>query len=524
MGRRTGARAYTPARDAGSMPLAVLVVICGIGLSLTMGASVLTQLAATRTDTGRLDALNGAQSGLQAVAAHVRSAVSAAGAGRVDLLPCAEKTGSVGGLTASGGSLRAVYQVRIEYYRFDPARTTDNPVLACQPGSGPTTLPGYVMLTSTGSDGRSNGTSRTIRATYRLHTAAQGIPGGLIRVWKMPTAPYDLRLDAGAVMPTAASPGQLRVQKCDSQNPQQVFAYTANLNLVYVASKSDTYPLGMCLDAGATPADAAPVQLRPCATVTARQQQWSYTATRNFVGITAAGDPDDLCFNLEGGVVQPNTRVVVRQASAGGCYAAADNDTQMFTPEAAVGAGAAESSAYQLVNFAQFSRCIDVTGDNVGTSYLTSYPCQQVAAPRRVTWDQRFTIPTLATSGGTTSGTGRIFTDITAGDHEASNRTGRYCLAATRPYVTVGACPLLVVPTTMQWKVVRTATDYASAYRIETGDNSNTCLAAASAVADLTSAGTSKIVVEPCSESLFQKWNAPAYSDDASPLTTVREN
>jgi hypothetical protein len=511
----------------------MIVAICGMGLSVALGSSTVAQVTSTRIDMGRADALNAALSGLQVVAAHVRAAVDSEGAGRVGLLPCEEKAGLVDSRPAGAvAAPRPSYRVTIQYYQFDPVRTAGNPVLTCYPGSGTSKLPSYAVLTSRGEDGRPNGVTRTLTATYLLRNTNQNIAGGLIRVWRMPGAPYDLCLDAGPVMPTGSNVVELRVQQCDRDSPQQLFAYHANLNLVYVPSKSDANPLGMCLDAGANPVDRTPVRFRPCAGTTIRQQQWSYNDNRNFVGTNASADFNDLCFNLEDGVVQPNTRIILRHLSAGGCYVGPDNNTQMFAAEATVGAGAAENSPNQLVNFTEFGRCLDVTQYEVAATYLISYPCKQAPRPDKVTWNQRFTIPTLTTNGDVTSGTGRIFTELVTGDYEKSDTgvTGKFCLTTeavtiTSPYVTISRCPATAgTPLQMQWRVVRRSVDYTSSYRIETTVFGRlVCLAASSRAADKAPDDMSKIVVEPCSDSLNAKWNAPAHVREPSPFIRVAE-
>jgi hypothetical protein len=542
--RRSGGVRGRWSDDSGSLPIAMLIVVSGLGLSTALSSSVVTQVNATRSDVGRADALNAAQGGLDVVAAHIRAATDNKGDGRLGLLPCNQVTGDVIGPAPAGeppaGSQpepRPGYRVEIRYHEFDPVVVaTDNPVLDCYPGSGTTKVPGYAVLTSTGNDGRPNGADRTITATYILRTTNENIPGGLIRVRKV-GASNDLCLDAGPIMPTATNNTVLRVQPCDTtgKDLEQKFAYHSNLSLVYVPSKSATNPLGMCLDAGAAPVHLSPVYFKPCTTTSSRQQQWSFTDHRNFVGTNATNDFNDLCFNVET-VNTANSRIILKrhaEDAAGnniGCYVPTDNNVMMFMAEPSVGAGAAENSPNQLVNFAQFGRCLDVPGFNVASEYLTVYPCKQAPKPEKVTWNQRFIVPPLTTSGEVTSGSGRIYTNIAPGEYEKNGRTGNYCLSTaavtvSSPYATVNACPTTgALPQSMQWKVVRKAKRYTESYRIETVvAGRNVCLTAGTRPADINYDGLSKMVLEPCGDSTAQKWNAPAYVRDPSPLINFGE-
>lgn len=537
---RAGAARGLWTADSGSLPLAMLIVVSGLALSVALTSSVVAQVDATRSGVGRADALSAAQGGLDVVAAHIRAATDTRGDGRLGLLPCDEVNGDVLGPASASepaGSPpepRPAYRVVIRYYQFDPATTTiGNPVLDCYQGSGTTEVPGFAVLTSTGNDGRRNGIARTITATYILRTTNENIPGGRIRVRNS----NDLCLDAGPIMPTATNNTVLRVQTCDltGKDPEQKFAYHSNLSLVYVASKSATMPLGMCLDAGTTPTHLSPVYFKPCTTTSSRHQQWSFTDHRNFIGTNATNDFNDLCFNVET-VNTPNSRIILKRHqldgsgnNIGGCHRL-ENNVQMFMADPSVGAGAAEKSPNQIVNFAQFGRCLDVAGFDVATQFLTAYPCKQAPRPEKVTWNQRFIVPPLTTSGDVTSGSGRIYTAIAADDYEQNGKSGNYCLSTaavtvTSPYATVRACPTTgALPQSMQWKVVRKAKRYTDSYRIETIVAGKTvCLAAGSRPADITYDDLTKIVLEPCSDSTRQKWNAPAYVRDPSPLINVSE-
>ena len=58
------------------------------------------------------------------------------------------------------------------------------------------------------------------------------------------------------------------------------------------------------------------------------------------------------------------------------CRRSYDN-IQNWAPDAAVGAGAAGPLTTQIVNFSQFGRCIDVTNQDVTSTFLIVWPCKQ---------------------------------------------------------------------------------------------------------------------------------------------------
>lgn len=188
-----------------------------------------------------------------------------------------------------------------------------------------------------------------------------------------------------------------------------------------------------------------------------------------------------------------------------------------WQPEAAVGAGASGAAYSELVNYAQFGRCLDVTDQNVGSSFLIAWPCKQNPDPTKVAWNQRWTLP--ATTDGV--GSGQITTTIPDGT--------KYCLlsplsSASKTYVTVKKCPDTITQGT-KWTVRTEVASYAASYQIEDSSGvaggAGLCLQPTdpkAVPADLFEKGTgiSKIVVQPCTASTLQKWNAPPNIDAPS--------
>ena len=144
--------------DSGSMAIALLLTIVALGMSVVLTTIVATQLRSTKNDVTRVEALNAAQTGLDVALGQLRAATTTVGSGVGDLkkLPCAQTIGITG--TVSSGAA-ATYSVRIAYLAEQPP--TMDPVwvqarrMTCNPGVGPSALPQYAFLESTGLAGPS---------------------------------------------------------------------------------------------------------------------------------------------------------------------------------------------------------------------------------------------------------------------------------------------------------------------------------------------------------------------------------
>lgn len=518
MMRRTVHMRLMRSGDTGSLAFALLLTLVGITISALLLPVIVRQIGSTRDGVQRIHELGAAQAGLDVALAHIRSADDGDGNGVLASLPCGPYTGTV----TAGGTQR--YQVTIDYYSTDPQGQSSTWLaanrLACVGGGGTYSVPGYALLRSLGTDQASGAFTavsvRTLQATYTFQTTNQNIAGGLVHVYKTATS-TDLCIDAGSGSPATGT--NVQMQPCSSGSSQQKFAYMSNLNLVLVASKTASQPLGMCLDAGSPQAVGSVVKLQPCAATTQPKQQWSFNDGANFEGTADGRTLDGYCFNVQ----SPNTPgsfVVLGSVAASTCHKAYDN-IETFSPDAAVGAGAAGAANSQLVNFSEFGRCLDVTEQNVSYSYLIAWPCKQAPDPTNVLWNQRWTLPSIAATAS--SGTGRITTNPSA---------GLYCLqspgtTAAGSYVKLTACPTGTIPADLTWTVYTNTGSYATSYRIM--DSNGYCLAPTDPAAtspDFYPNGQSisKSVLVVCSGSTLQKWNAPANLLQSTPLKDIGEN
>ena len=152
----------------------------------------------------------------------------------------------------------------------------------------------------------------------------------------------------------------------------------------------------------------------------------------------------------------------------------------------------------QLVNFQQFGRCLDVTGQNVNANHLIAYPCKQNPLASAVKWNQKFTY---------TSSTG--FLSTTTGGVD-------YCLYSPQTeggLVRVTQCnnPSWVAGVTasqLKWTSLGSSSALPYAQRYTFVDSSTSATRCLSITASLDAAPWYYIDVATCDGSSAQKWNA----------------
>jgi hypothetical protein len=491
--------------DDGSMPLAMMLTLVGTSLSTLMVPIVITQLRTTAATADRAKALHAAQAGIDIVLGSIR-----ASGGTIANLLCIPAADPLLGVT--GGGLPGRYRVSVQFQ--DATKTA----IACPTrNSHLLSVPSYAMITATGTsrgvagDPFTPGSSRTLNATYVFRFTNENVEGGLVKFYGGAYC-----LDAGSSSPTVGA--FLTTQPCSTGSARQTFEYTKNLTLRLVSSKTAANPLGMCLDSGENPVSGTLVQFQVCGSPTIPyHQRWNINNNSNFQSTAPNGtDLGNRCFHAKSANT-PGAFVELFACGGGG------DNTRTFAPEASVGAGAA-GPPYQLVNFKQFGRCVDVTNFNVNQGFLIVWPCKQAPNPLNVGWNQRYSIPT------TTDGKGSITGQISTYD-DAARTT--YCLTTAEPgaashFVTVRVCPTTATDAT-QWTVSYEEKTYGASYVIK--DHNSSCLSPTNlddpnlptTDAFRGSTTVSKLIVAPCDGSKLQKWNAPANIEDPSPLRDIGE-
>ena len=502
-------RPATERSDQGSMPMALLVTLVGMSLSAALVPMVVNQVTSTRTITTRTNALQAAQAGIDVALGQLRAAASSTGGDLESLPPCTMNGLSFTERDSAGGATRSWnYRVVIDYYRLadDGAPTKQD----CPP----TDVPVSARLTSTG--GLTGGAltegsagTRTIEATYTFQTSNENISGGAIQLASPTVAP--LCMDAGDN--SFPDPGSVvKVQLCKAGgSSDQRFAYTTDLNIKVVGSETTSAPNGMCVDAPYPRSNDDVLTFQPCLGLSARQQ-WSlndsssFSSTREF-----EVKLNDFCLSLKDPGMAGSTIVL------GSCSAASNRN--IWRPQPGLGAGMSSAATNQLVNFKQFSRCLDVTNFQPTWSYMIVWFCKQ--APNGVPpWNQAW----WSLPAGADPLARRIRTiDTTNGKGYCLRTSGS---VAADQYVTLAECGATEVLTdpNMIWTVYGDTGVYATSYRIV--DSYGFCLTPTDLMAsppDTHTDGTAKVKVAACNNSELQKWNAPADLNQPSPLTDTTE-
>lgn len=497
--------------DRGNMPMAMLVVTIGLVSSALLMPIVIRQFTSTRSLVDRNTELNAAQAGLDVMMARVRAASQTDTTNGVvglleDLPPC-DITGNAG---AAGTTEALRWSVHIDYYDQDGVTLLSPP---CPPNNVPTTA----VVRSTGY--APSGGKRTLQATYVFTTSNTNIPGGGIHIDT--SSAGTLCFDAGAAK-TPATGTQITMQVCNGSSRQQ-FGYTSDLYLKLVNSESATAAFGMCLYAGTPPATGTQthksgdyLNFRPCPSTRAGLFQWSLDGSSQFHSTNNSQGIESLCVNVQ----TPGS--IGSNVVLGSCGVGATTD--IFRSDPGVGAGMAGDATNQLVNYAQFSRCLDVTSQNPSSAYMIAWFCKQ-SPTGGVDWNQQWVHPTPAASA--VSATGNII---------VTQNGVKYCLKsplsiASNAYATVTACPAgstdptaAVKTDSLMWTVFHDTGDYGTSYRIQ--DSKNYCLTPTDLNAvpkDVHTDGTSKVKVATCSSGELQKWNAPPNINKPTPLMNLIE-
>lgn len=514
----------------------MLVMMVGLAMTAVIVPILITQDRSTVFVASREQSLAAAQTGLDVVVGRIRAA-NVSGSGDTRLIPCAPAdnpvTGAVG--TPNSGST-ATYRATVTYYIADPVANPGTPPMICIPNGGtydPTTatgtgsgtfVPGYALISSTGVDGTpgagGRSTGRTLGTTYVFRTTNRNVAGGQVRIY--PPAggtSSSMCLDAGPA-PTRGTPLTLKV--CSSSLPparQQVFAYRADLTLQLAPSAtSSSYPNGLCLDTDTStgaPVSGNPVTLSACTALGSAppfSQLWSFNDNGQFEAALAATRTNGVLANL---CVTVADQTSGRPVTLAGCNVDGRGTTspmQAWLPSPNVGNGAA--AAPQLVNFEQFGRCLDVTGQNVAADHLIAYPCKQNPLASAVTWNQKFTFD--PTSGWLSTTTGGI----------------RYCLSSPRTeggYVRITDCtkPASVGATAGQlvWRSPggSASLPYSQRYTfVDSSTGATRCLSVADPPASITDPW-SWIAVASCTGGSAQKWNADPSIGGANPFQNTIE-
>ncbi len=490
-------------RGAALITVMLFIVVLG-GLSLVLLASLLGQIgpsfsAQLNTQTGYA-----AQAGLQAGLGALRSAQAAPDFegvvyGDPTRLPCTF-SGPIDNLPESVN-----YNVRFLYFTQDPTNQSDlwreTNKLPCQTPGGVTVpvrnaIRAAVVVSTAESSNTANGriqpVERSISAIYQFQVTNRNIPGGRI---------YDegFQYCMRAITPATGSLITYdAAANCSETIPLQLWVYDTDYR-IKLASSTQGGAVPLCM----TGAGGETMRLSPCLANNdpARWNQlWSFTnlwyGQRNPINLGQS----NVCISsgFANGTNLIGRNVLARVGCLGSSRA-----------EAKVGAGGSGKATNQIVSFAEFGRCTDVTNENIGMSYMIVYPCKQdAAATGNFLWNHKFfySAPTAPATS--------IFTDIVVRLNDSQAAANKYCMqtplstTASR-YVTFVVCNN---DPRQKWERVENSGLYETSYLFI--DAYGRCLTTDNT--DRHASQYSKMTVVGCNGSLIQKWNAPPSTNSAT--------
>ena len=493
-----------PAERGVAMLTAIFFMVIVAGLSVVLLSVALSQQAPTLSAQKSTKTIYSAQAGLQAALGVIRTAsglVNVAGEtlGAIEKLPC-----TLGG-TVEGSGTGTSYQVELNYFTVDPSgkdavwraskKMICNSLIGVVPqvnGSGALEKPKFAYIRAIGIGVTLPGQpasvgNRSLSAVYKFKVNTENIAGGLVYANGRAQCLH-------AVSETAGSEVQyLPVGSCTDPD-KELWIYSSDYRLK-LAHTTLNGAVGLCITGPAVDGQATQnALLQPCKATNdpARWNQlWSWTNNWQGQKANITGGLSNYCLTPGAGPNYSTGRVKV----ATGCSGTFDASPQ-------VGAGAAGKATNQMVNYKEFGRCADVTNEQIGYSYMISYPCKQDATGTGASllWNHKwyYTEP----PAGLASLAGQQIT-INLRDRTPADT---YCFQApasgTGSDTTFGRC---TGAANQKWKRVYNSGDYASSYLFV--DFLGRCLVADSSSTH--SGGYSKVRVAACNGSLEQKWNAP---------------
>lgn len=488
---------------------AMIFMIIMAALSVVLLSTVLAQTVPSVSAQRNTKTIYAAQAGVEASLGMLRSAKAAPDAfgnvyGALSQLKCS-LTGQV-----NGQSDGLSYQAAITYYLDDPSKTASPAKVPCNAISGLATQPNFAKVVSTGTaaPGAGSGISvngvRALSAVYAFRVSNVNIPGGRIfndtSTSCLEAVPGKKGgIGAGSFIKFSSASA---CAVTPANDITQLWTYDTDYEIKLSSSLAEGgTPLcitGPTSKKGGT--QDATLQNCKLKTDSARWNQlWSWTGDYTWKGQNPDITSGNSNYYLAGPV---SSRLQVREDSASGT----------FTPDSAVGAGAASVKTIQIVNYLEFGRCLDVTDAQITSSFMISYPCKQDPSGTgnppgtgQLDWNHKWNYLEPIAPATSRAQTIYVF----------DNNGNKKCLET--PAINTGvvyprfqSCSGGALQT---WtRVGATSGGYLASYWFK--DSAGRCLAVAGS--DDAYRGWSKIIVTTCDGSLAQKWNAPAAYTDST--------
>jgi Tfp pilus assembly protein PilX len=480
---------------------AMIFMIIMAGLSVVVLSTVLSQTVPSVAAQRNTKTVYAAQAGMQASFAMLRSAAATPDSdgnvyGSLSKLKCSV-TGQV---DAQANGLN--YSATIKYYASNPSTNPVPPEIPCS-ALGVSSQPRYALITSSGTvaAGAGSGTAvtgdRAISAVYAFKITNVNIPGGRIFDQNNAVCLEAVPLSSGSIG-VGSFIRFVAAASCTSSatnDAKQLWVYATDYEIKLASTIGTATPL--CITGPVNYGDSTQdATLQKCRTDSTRWNQlWSWTGDYTWQGQNPSISSGTSGYYI-GGPIAAGNRLKVRT----------DHNNGTFNPASAVGAGAASVNTIQIVNYLQFGRCLDVTSEDINSSFMIAYPCKQdpsgtgtPAGTGKLAWNHKwyYNEPTAPATSLTQS--------IYVYDGSGTKKCLTTSTASSGPlYPTFSSCS--GSNSLQKWTRIVIPTDYLNSYWFK--DSLGRCLSVGNSN-DLYN-GWSKIVVTACDGSLAQKWNAPA--------------
>ncbi len=496
-----------------AMLTAILLIMVMAALSVLMLGVVTAQVRPTMFADKNGRTVFAAETGLDAALSQMRSALAAPDLltgkvyGSPAKLPCTVQ-GKVG---AAGSTLR--YQVTVTYFDDNPAGKDDAwraaNQMACSPTTGVGTAPSFALLSAEGLDAGVPGFAstqgdRAIETIYTFQVTNNNIDGGIIYAFG----------DKHCLKATGQTSGSKvtyqAASSCKDTDPTVLWTYASDYKIHLSVTDLGGPAAAMCLTGNAQTGGNIDVTLKNCNSETVNQY-FSWIGGAHWTGQKADNSnysSPAMCLG-SGDSTYTDTTLVGKTLKYGACLG--DNSTNgSWDPDPRVGAGPAGKATNQIVNFLEFGRCMDVTGEQITATFMISYPCKQDPSPSKsnVKWNHKWTYSEPTGLKGWVVGT------ITV------NNGSTYCLqtpaASDDPaYPIFKSC---TGAANQKWTRHAEEATYADSWTFT--DTYGRCISLGEKMS--ATEMWSKLTVATCNNGPEQKWNAPA-NDQKARLDDLRE-
>jgi len=497
----------------------MLFMILLSGMSLVLLSVILGQIGPSYAAQKATKTVYAAQGGLQAALGILRTAAAPPDAtgsvyGARNLLPC-----SVSG-SVDGGGGDVAYTVDIGYYVADPTGQTDawlalpaNKINCSTPG-GVVTQPNYAYLVSRGTGAAMAGRAategnRAVAAIYKFQVTRKNVPSGRILDFEKNNCIQAQALPSGLVG-AGSTIKFIPVASC-TNDARELWVYSPTYQLQLAKSVQDGAPMCISGPADAT-LDSQKATLVACAPAGAPdaaryKQLWVWTGSHTWFG---ENNPvtNVLATSCLSSIVDGTDKYVAVNKPC---------STTKFSPTTAVGSGGASKTTNQIINFKEFGRCFDVTGESPTAGYMIVYPCKQDPASTNganVLWNHRIFYDEPSAGSNSLVQTIKI-----KNIPKEKSAVSEMCLQApdntnAGKYVKFEACASSGVnKDRQQWTRVQDTGVYADSFVFK--DFYGRCMTADD-TPPLHDNNWSKVTVVACNASNAQKWNAPVSYDTAT--------